>query len=60
MFTVPNSEAEIINILNFYRMRKVMDVLPLCHKVVYKPRTVAEGEGHFSKHSLSRGIPPVV
>ena len=22
-----------------------MDILPLCHKVAYEPRTVAEGQG---------------
>ena len=26
-----------------YRTRKVMDVLPPCHKVTYEPGTVVEG-----------------
>ena len=40
------------------RTRKVMDVLPLCHKVVYEPWTVVEGQGHFTKRRLPRGTPP--
>ena len=40
MNTSQNSEAEILNILKFHR--NVMNVSPLCHKVVYVPQMVVE------------------
>ena len=45
MPTVPNSEAEIPKTSR--RMHKVIDVLPLCHKVAYEAQTVVEGQGCF-------------
>ena len=46
MLAVSNSETEILNIfINFHSMCKVMDILPLCHKVAYEPCTVVEGQG---------------
>ena len=30
-------------------MHKLMDVLTLCHKVMYKPWTVAEEQGHVAQ-----------
>ena len=42
VLTVRRSEVEISNILNFHRMRKVFDILPLCHKLAYKCQTVIE------------------
>ena len=56
MPTVQNPEADILNILKFPRMCKVMDISPLCHKVAYEPCIVVEGswgvverQGHFAQ-----------
>ena len=54
MPTVPNSEAVILNILN--HPCKVMDVSPLCHKVVYEPWTVIEGSSRTCKKISERFI----
>ena len=37
-----------------------MDVLPLCHKVVYEPWMKVEGQGNFAIHLQPRIIPPVL
>ena len=37
-----------------------MDGLPLTSKDAYGHQTVIQGQGHFTKHGLPRGIPPVV
>ena len=41
-------------------MRKVMDVLLLCHTVTYEPQTVVEGQERFTKCGMLWGIPPIV
>ena len=34
-------------VLNILKLRKVLDVLPLCHRFVYESWTVVEGQGYF-------------
>ena len=52
LLMVLDSEAENLTILNFHRMRKVMDGSLLFHKVAFGPRMVVEGQRHFTKRGL--------
>ena len=36
-------------------MFKIMNDLPLCHKVPYKPRVVVEGQGRLGQHQKTAG-----
>ena len=54
MATVPNSEAEILNVLKVPQNTQGTDVSPLCHKVAYEPQMVAEGRGGTSTNNSGR------
>ena len=60
MATVPNSQAQISNILNFRRTRKVMDAAPLTHKFANRDQVVIQGQECFTKCASPQAIPPVV
>ena len=57
---VPNSEAEILNILKLPSTRKVMDGGQLTGNFANGRQAVIQGQGHLTKCGIPWGIPPVV
>ena len=52
---VPNSEAEILNILKLCRIHKVMDGSPLTHKFANGRHAVIQGQDRLTELGLPRG-----